>query len=66
MTQDREQPSQPVRSPLTAAEQDHPEPERPLNVLEERGQSIQELEHPPHAEGDREDIEDSLRRQGGE
>lgn len=41
------------RSPLTADEQEYPEPERPLNPQEEAGQSIQELKDPPQAEGDR-------------
>ncbi len=50
------------RSPKNAAEQVSPEPERPLNTQEERGQSIQELDQPPQAEGGRDDAEDSLRR----
>ena len=66
MTQDHKQPGESARSPKPAEEQEYPEPERLLNVQEERGESIQELEHPPKAEGDREDAEDSLRRQGGE
>lgn len=42
------------RSPQRAEEQDEPKPERPMNPQEEAGQSIQELDDPPQAEGDRE------------
>ena len=52
-----ERSDRPERSPKRAAEQDHPEPERPLNAQEEAGQSIQELDDPPQAEGDRESAE---------
>jgi hypothetical protein len=46
------------RSPGTAGNQDAPEPERPLNAQEERGESLHEMEDPPQAEGDRSDVED--------
>lgn len=34
------------------------EPERPPSVLEEEGVASHQLEHPPKAEGDRDDVED--------
>ena len=41
------------KSPLTAEEQDYPEPERLVTPEEEAGQDIAELEDPPQAEGPR-------------
>ena len=41
------------RVPKRADEQDQPEPERPLNAQEEAGESLQEMDDPPQAEGDR-------------
>lgn len=43
------------KSPLTAAEQASPQPERLVTPQEEAGQNLAELENPPKAEGDRED-----------
>ena len=51
-----------ARSPLPADEQEYPEPERPTNTLEEAGQSVQYLEEPPKAEGDRYPDEPERRR----
>lgn len=42
------------KSPIPERDQDYPAPERPPNVQEEAEQSIQEMEEPPQAEGDRE------------
>lgn len=52
------------RSPLPADEQEYPEPERPINTLEEAGQSLEDLKDPPKAEGDR-DPEETERQRGG-
>lgn len=43
------------RAPLTADEQEFPEPERLITPAEEAGQSLQEMENPPQAEGPREE-----------
>jgi hypothetical protein len=43
------------KSPKTAEEQDSPQPERMVTPQEEAGQSIQELENPPQAEGPRDE-----------
>jgi len=48
-------PPGPEKSPKKAAEQDYPEPERPITPDEELGVDIEELEHPPQAEGPREE-----------
>jgi hypothetical protein len=41
------------QAPLSADEQDAPEPERPRTPQEEAGESLQEMDDPPQAEGDR-------------
>lgn len=46
------------KSPLTAEEQDSPQPERMVTPQEAAGQDLQELEDPPQAEGPREDDEE--------
>ena len=46
--QDRPEPS-----PKRAAQQNKPEPERPVRPDEDAGVSIPELENPPQAEGQR-------------
>ena len=45
------------KSPLTADEQESPEPERLVNPQEEAGMDLQQLDDPPQAEGDR-DLEE--------
>jgi hypothetical protein len=45
----------PIRSPLTSEEQEYPVPERPTNTQEEAGESLQEMDDPPQAEGDRDE-----------
>jgi hypothetical protein len=45
-------------SPIRSDEQEFPAPERPINPDEEAGQSIQELDDPPQAEGDRESADE--------
>jgi hypothetical protein len=42
------------KSPLTADEQDSPQPERLVTPQEEAEQELEELEDPPQAEGPRE------------
>lgn len=49
------------KTPLTADEQDYPEPERLVTPEEAAGQDLAELEDPPQAEGDRETVEEDLR-----
>ncbi len=46
------------KSPLTAQEQDSPEPERMVTPEEEAGQDLQELDDPPQAEGPRDRAEE--------
>lgn len=46
------------KSPLTAEEQDSPQPERMVTPEEEAGQELEELENPPQAEGPRERVEE--------
>ena len=46
------------KSPKTAAEQESPQPERMVTPQEEAGQDLAELDDPPQAEGDRDDVED--------
>jgi hypothetical protein len=41
------------KSPLTAEEQDSPQPERLVTPQEEAGQDLKQLENPPQAEGPR-------------
>jgi hypothetical protein len=48
-----ERSGEPEKNPRSASEQDQPEPERPVTPQEEAAESIQELEDPPQAEGDR-------------
>lgn len=59
----------PHKSPLTAAEQDAPEPERLITPEEEAGMDLAELEDPPQAEGARDLDEDermrAARHEGG-
>lgn len=43
------------RAPLTADEQEFPEAERLITPAEEVGQSLQEMEDPPQAEGPRDE-----------
>lgn len=45
-------------SPIRSDDQEYPAPERPTTPEEDAGQSIQELDDPPQAEGDRESAED--------
>jgi hypothetical protein len=44
-------------APKTADEQDSPEPERLTNPQEDAGQDIADLDDPPQAEGDRDDVD---------
>ena len=44
---------QPEPSPKRVAQQNKPEPERPIREDEKAGVSIPELENPPQAEGQR-------------
>ena len=53
------------KSPLTAAEQDHPQQERMTTPEEEAGMDLEELEDPPQAEGSRETVEENLRAKDG-
>jgi len=46
------------KSPLTAEEQDSPQPERMVTPQEAAGQDLAELDDPPQAEGDRDDVEE--------
>lgn len=46
------------KSPIHTADQEFPEPERLITPEEEAGQDLAELEHPPQAEGEREDDND--------
>ena len=46
------------QAPKNVEEQDAPEPERLITPQEEAGQDIAELEDPPQAEGDRDDVEE--------
>lgn len=46
------------KSPLTAEEQQSPEPERMVTPAEEAGQELQELDDPPQAEGPRDRSDD--------
>ena len=46
------------QAPKTVEEQDAPEPERLVNPQEEAGQDIAQMEDPPQAEGDRDDVEE--------
>ncbi len=46
------------KSPLTAEEQDSPQPERMVTPQEAAGQELAELEDPPQAEGPRERVEE--------
>jgi hypothetical protein len=46
------------KSPIHTADQEFPEPERLITPEEEAGQDLAELEHPPQAEGEREEEED--------
>lgn len=47
------------KSPMTAEEQDSPQPERMVTPQESAGQDIAGLEDPPQAEGDRDEMEDT-------
>ena len=49
------------KSPLTAEEQDHPQPERPTTPDEDAGMDLQSLDHPPQAEGDRGEYPDGVK-----
>lgn len=54
MTEERtRKPDKATTSPRRADQQDQPEPERPVRPDEEAGQSIEELDEPPQAEGPR-------------
>jgi hypothetical protein len=46
------------QAPIPSDEQESPEPERPVNPQEADGQSIDQLEDPPQAEGSREDADE--------
>lgn len=48
------------RTPHRAADQDSPEPERPMTPAEEQEQDIAHLENPPQAEGPRERNNDAV------
>lgn len=50
------------QSPLSAEEQDSPQPERLVTPQEEAGMDLAELENPPQAEGPRERVEEDLRK----
>ena len=43
------------KSPLSADEQDAPEPERLTRPDEDQGQAVYQMKEPPQAEGDRQD-----------
>ena len=45
------------KSPLTADEQDSPQPERPTTPEEDAGMDLAQMDQPPQAEGQRE-VED--------
>lgn len=44
-------------APKHADEQDAPEPVRPTTPQEDAGQDIAQLDDPPQAEGDRDDVD---------
>ena len=46
------------KSPMTAEEQDSPQPERLVTPQEAAGQDLEELEDPPQAEGPRDEDDD--------
>lgn len=46
------------KSPLSADEQESPQPERLVTPQEEAGQDVAELDDPPQAEGPRDRVED--------
>jgi len=50
---ERSGPAGPERSPRTSREQKSPVPERPTTPQEDAGKSLQEMDDPPRAEGDR-------------
>jgi hypothetical protein len=55
MMRDEERPAE--KSPRSSDEQSSPEPERLVTPQEEADQDIAQLDDPPQAEGDRDDVD---------